>query len=214
MERRTDRSGRITTTRWRRGPAGAAIRRITGARLVEAIDAERRRVERDLHDGAQQRLAALALTLRSALAQAASRPDPALEAVLARALAELETSLAELRDLARGIYPAILTQRGLAAAVTSLAERAPLPVTVSVEPGRHPVPIETTAYFVVCEALTNVARHARATAVAVAVGVVAGRLVVEVGDDGVGGADVARGTGLAGLAERVAALGGRLTVES
>ena len=186
----------------------------TGARLVEAIDAERRRVERDLHDGAQQRLVSLGLTLRSALAQAASRPDPALEACLTQALAELQAGLAELRELAQGIYPAILTQRGLAAAVTSLADRAPLVVEVAVEPGRHPVAIETTAYFVICEALTNAARHARASAAAVTVGLVPGRLVVEVADDGIGGADVARGTGLVGLADRVAALGGRLMVES
>jgi signal transduction histidine kinase len=185
------------------------------ARIAASADAERRRLERDLHDGAQQRFVLLSLTLGSALQQLGQRPDePALRATLARAADELRTGLGELRELARGIHPAALTERGLAAAVESLAARMPIPVHRAVAEERWPPAAEAIAYFVVSEALTNVARHARATAAHVTVARAGGRLVVEVSDDGIGGADPARGTGLSGLCDRLRAAGGALSVES
>jgi signal transduction histidine kinase len=186
--------------------------RASRARIVEAADAERRRLERNLHDGAQSRLVALALLLRSARNRAT---DPALAATLDQAQEELQTSLAELRELARGIHPAVLSQRGLEPALEALATRAPVPVTLEVDVGgRLPHTHETAAYFVVSEALVNVAKYARASHATVAVRRVDGRVSVEVADDGVGGADPAGGTGLRGLADRVAALDGTLAVES
>jgi signal transduction histidine kinase len=187
--------------------------RASRARIVEAGDAERRRLERDLHDGAQSRLVALALLLRSAQARAAR--DPELEALLARAQEELQTSLNELRELARGLHPAVLTERGLEPALQSLVSRAPVPVTVEAQDeGRLPGPVESAAYFVVSEALANVAKYAEATHATVAVRRVDSRVTVEVSDDGVGGADAAHGSGLRGLADRVAALDGTLSLES
>ncbi len=187
--------------------------RASRTRLVEAGDAARRKLERDLHDGAQSRLVALALTLRAARRRADD--DAELAAILDGAQEELQTSLAELRELARGIHPAVLTERGLEAAVQTLVARAPVPVTVEAEgTGRLPAPVESAAYFVVSEGLANVAKYANATQASVAVRCNSDRLTVEVADDGVGGADTANGSGLRGLADRVAALDGTLTLES
>jgi signal transduction histidine kinase len=186
--------------------------RASRARLVEAGDAARRRLERDLHDGAQSRLVALALLLRSARRRAGE--DAELAALLDRAQEELRTSLAELRELARGIHPAVLTERGLAPALQSLVARAPVPVTVEACAARLPGPVESAAYFVVSEALANVAKYAGATHASVTVEQTNGTLTVEVADDGVGGADLARGSGLRGLEDRLAALDGTLSLES
>ena len=184
------------------------------ARIVEAADTERRRLERNLHDGAQQRLVSLALHLR--LIRATLRRDPeAAETLLSQADTELGHALDELRELARGIHPAVLTDRGLTAALDALAERAPLPVELARIPaGRLPDPIEAAIYYLVAEAITNVAKYAGATHASVAVERSNGIATVVVSDDGVGGADPGRGSGLVGLADRVEALGGRLHVES
>ncbi|MCC6223646.1 MAG: hypothetical protein IT201_09185, partial [Thermoleophilia bacterium] len=170
--------------------------------------------ERNLHDGAQQRLVSLALSLR--LAGARVRSDPAgTEELLATAGDELALALGELRELARGIHPAILTDRGLGPALEALAARSPVPVEVALPTGeRLPGPIEAAAYFVVSESLANVAKYAGASAASVRVARDGGLLLVEVADDGAGGADPARGSGLRGLADRVEALDGRLAVES
>jgi signal transduction histidine kinase len=187
--------------------------RASRARLVEAGDAARRRLERDLHDGAQSRLVGLALLLRTARRKAAG--DGELADLLDRAQEELQTSLAELRELARGIHPAILTDRGLAPALQALVSRAPVPVTVEAEvEERLPAPVESTTYFVVSEALANVAKYAQATHATVAVRRANGHVDVAVSDDGVGGADLGRGSGLRGLADRVAALDGTLSLDS
>jgi signal transduction histidine kinase len=184
------------------------------ARLVEVSIGERRRLERDLHDGAQQRLVALSLQL--ALARRKLGSDAATaERLLDAARGELDRALEELRELARGIHPAILTDRGLGAAIEALAERAPLPVDLFEMPqDRLPPAVEAAAYFVVAESLTNVAKYAGAGHAVVRVGREDGYAVVEVRDDGVGGADPAAGTGLRGLADRLAALDGRLEVHS
>ncbi|HWM10311.1 MAG TPA: histidine kinase [Solirubrobacteraceae bacterium] len=183
------------------------------ARLVAAGDAARRRIERDLHDGAQQRLVSLSVTLN--LARKSAEPGTRTIELLDSAMTELTAGLAELRELARGIHPAVLTERGLDPALESLAARAPLPVTVTADvEERLPPAVEAAAYFVVMEALTNVAKYASARSAEVTVEQIDGRVVVGVRDDGIGGADPATGTGLAGLADRVAALGGRLSVES
>jgi signal transduction histidine kinase len=191
----------------------AALRR-SRTRIVEAGLAERRRLERNLHDGAQQRLVALSLTLRIAQNQIAKAPEKA-EAMVAAAQEELTRALEELRELARGIHPAVLSDRGLGPAVEALAVRSPLPVKVVEVPGeRLPEPVEAAAYFVIAEALTNVAKYANASAATVAVRRVNGHAHVEVRDDGVGGADPGRGTGLQGLADRVGALDGSLALDS
>ena len=187
--------------------------RASRARVVEAGDAARRKIERDLHDGAQSRLVALALTLRSARLKA----DPGSEVadLLDRSIAELQTSLKELRDLARGIHPAVLTERGLEPALESLAGRAPVPVTLNLPHGdRLPPPVESAAYFVASEALANVAKYSRASQATVTLARGASHVTVEVADDGVGGADVDRGSGLRGLEDRLAALDGTLELES
>ena len=187
--------------------------RASRARLVHAGDAARRRLERDLHDGAQSRLVGLALLLRRARMRAAG--DYELAGLLDEAQDELQTSLAELRELARGIHPAVLTDRGLEPALEALVSRVPVPVTVQAGvAGRLPGPVESAAYFVVSEALANVAKYAMATEATVLVRRDNGRVIVAVSDDGVGGADVARGSGLRGLADRVAALDGTLSVDS
>jgi signal transduction histidine kinase len=187
--------------------------RASRARIMHAGDAERRRLERDLHDGAQSRLVALALLLRSARIRA--NDDQELVAMLDRAQEELQTSLGELRELARGIHPAVLTDRGLEPALHALVARAPVPVALEVEANeRLPGPVESAAYFVVSEALVNVAKYAQATQATVAVRRMNGRVTVEVADDGVGGADAAGGSGLRGLADRVAALDGTLSLDS
>jgi signal transduction histidine kinase len=183
--------------------------RASRIRIVEAADAERRRVERDLHDGAQQRLVALAMRLQVAKQTTAGASD-----LLDEATAELESAIGEVRGLARGIHPTILTEAGLAAAVDALAERAPVPVRVDVGDQRYERQVESTAYFVVAEALTNVARYASATEARVVIREEDGRLVVTVTDDGHGGADVAAGTGLRGLADRLGAVGGTLSLAS
>jgi signal transduction histidine kinase len=183
------------------------------ARLVEASDSERRRVERDLHDGAQQRLVTLALRLQVAR-ERASVPDQELLSMLGDASAELDAALEELRELARGIHPAILTRSGLAAAVTALAERSAVPVTVAVGTGRCSPASEATAYFVIAEALTNTARYASANDARIEAECRDGELQVRVVDDGVGGAAIGRGSGLGGLRDRVTAVGGTLVVDS
>ena len=188
--------------------------RASRARIVTATDAERRRVERDLHDGAQQRLVTLSLEL-GRLRAAAQAADPGLVAGLGELSRELESAIEELRELARGILPPILTDAGLEAAVESLALRAAVPVKADVDlPARLPPAIESTAYFVIAEALANVARHARASHASIRVGLRDGSVIVEVADDGVGGAHAGRGSGLQGLSDRVGALGGTLIVES
>jgi signal transduction histidine kinase len=175
---------------------------------------ERRRLERDLHDGAQQRLVSMALNMR--LARAKLRSDPAgAEQLLSGASDELEAALGELRELARGIHPAVLSDRGLDPALENLAHRAPVPVELKSLPGeRFPEAVELAAYFVVSEALTNVAKYAQATHAVVGLERHNSRLVVQVSDDGVGGADPNEGTGLRGLADRLAVIEGRLDVES
>jgi signal transduction histidine kinase len=171
-------------------------------------------LERDLHDGAQQRLVALALNLKLARSSLESDPQGASE-LLDDAIAELTEATAELRELARGIHPAVLTDRGLEAAVTALASRAAVPVEVKSLPDeRLAPPVEATAYFVVAEALTNVARYSQASHAEVEIKRENGSLVVEVRDDGVGGADPAQGSGLRGLADRVGAVDGRIAVQS
>jgi signal transduction histidine kinase len=184
------------------------------SRIIEAADAERRRIERDLHDGAQQRLVALALTLRMAEKRSADGHSDAAELVR-QAGDEAALALKELRDLARGIHPAILTNRGLPAALDDLAARASVPVQVIEAPSeRLPDAVEATAYFVVSECLVNVDKHAQATAATVSVVPRDGQLVVTVSDDGLGGAGVDGGSGLQGLEDRVGALEGTLRVES
>jgi signal transduction histidine kinase len=184
------------------------------ARIVTAGDVERRRLERNLHDGAQQRLVALALSLRVALARLDSDPAAA-RATLEDARDEVALALEELRELARGLHPAVLTDHGLRAAVEMLAGRAPVPVEIAEVPGdRLPEPVEAAAYYLIAEALTNVAKYARASAVRVRVAADDAGVLVEVSDDGIGGADPAGGSGLRGLADRVEALGGSLDVVS
>jgi PAS domain S-box-containing protein len=188
--------------------------RASRARMVQAADEARRRLERDLHDGAQQRLVGLALDLRLARSRMDSAPDEAAR-LLEEATDELAAATKELRELARGIHPAVLTEGGLEPALRTLVTRAALPTVLTVAAAaRHAPPIEVTAYFTVAEALTNVARYADATEVEVELSYDDGSLIVEVRDDGRGGADAAGGTGLRGLADRVAALDGRLDIHS
>jgi signal transduction histidine kinase len=183
------------------------------ARIVEAGDAERQRLERNLHDGAQQRLVTLSLMLRLAEARLAEDPQHTAR-LLEDARDELAAALAELRELAHGIHPAVLSDCGLEVALQGVATRTPLPVELAFELERRlPEPVEVAAYYVVCEALTNAVKHAWATGVDVRVAAGNGSATIEVRDDGTGGADV-RGAGLRGLADRVEALGGRLHLES
>jgi signal transduction histidine kinase len=183
------------------------------ARLVDAFEIERRRIERDLHDGAQQRL--VALTMQLGLARLELPADSPAGEPLAKAHDLARQALTELRELIRGVHPKILADRGLAAAVRDVAGRSPVPVDVEIElPARLPEPIEVTAYFVVVEALANVAKHSAATRAAVTASVVRERLLVRVHDNGVGGADPAGGTGLAGLVDRVAAVDGTVALSS
>ena len=187
--------------------------RASRARIVEAGDAERRRLERNLHDGAQQRLVALSVALRLARSKLTSDPEEA-ERVLSSAEAELREALAELRELARGIHPAAL-DRGLEPALRALTVREPVPAELSYRLAeRLPRTVEAAAYYVVAEALTNTAKYANATAAEVDVSRVDGRAIVRVADDGVGGADISRGSGLRGLRDRVEALDGTLRVDS
>jgi signal transduction histidine kinase len=181
---------------------------------VQAAYRERRRVERDLHDGAQQRLVSLAYSLGLALSRLGPGESPQLEASLVRASEDVRTALVELRALAQGIHPAVLTQVGLGAALESLAEQMPLPVDVEVPRRRYPPVVEATAYFVASEALANVAKHSGATMASVAITEGDGHLAVTVSDNGVGGADPASGSGLTGLVDRVAAVEGRVQIDS
>jgi signal transduction histidine kinase len=183
------------------------------ARIVAAGDDARRKLERNLHDGAQQRLVSLSLSLR--LIQGQLRKDPeAAEGLLDRSREELAQALEELRELARGIHPAVLTDRGLEAALEALAARSPLPVEIDGPDGDLPPPVEAAAYYVVSEALANVTKYAQASLVKVTVGRTNGYALVEVADDGVGGADPTRGSGLRGLSDRLASLSGKLDVDS
>ncbi|MFD9687139.1 sensor histidine kinase [Kitasatospora sp. NPDC059088] len=184
------------------------------ARLVDAFEAERRRIERDLHDGAQQQLVALSMTLGLAELELRGR-EPAAAELVTRARGEARRALEQLRTLVRGIHPQVLTDHGLPAAVAELALRHPVPVTVDIDlPHRLPGPVETAAYFTVTEALTNAAKHSGAGEVDVAARLEDGKLVLLVTDNGRGGADPAAGAGLQGLADRVAILRGRLIVTS
>jgi signal transduction histidine kinase len=183
-------------------------------RIVEAGDAERRRLERNLHDGAQQRLVSLAVVLGHVEATFDEDPEAA-RGLLQSARAELALALDELRELARGIHPAILSDRGLGPALEALVGRAPLPVLLELPScERLPERVEAAAYYLVAEALTNAARHARASVVTVRVSTAGGRVRIVVSDDGKGGADARRGSGLRGLADRVEALGGHLRMDS
>jgi signal transduction histidine kinase len=183
------------------------------ARIVEAADAARRRIERDLHDGAQQRLVSLALSLRHL--ESSLEPDSPALRELAVARAELDAALEELRELARGIHPSILTDRGLGAALAAVAGRSTVPVELDLDScGKLPLSVQTTAYFVVAEALTNASKHADSDRIEVRVAAGEGHTTVEVRDNGGGGAHPARGSGLSGLTDRVSALGGTLEIES
>jgi signal transduction histidine kinase len=183
------------------------------ARIVEAADAARRRIERDLHDGAQQRLVSLALSLRHL--ESSLEPDSQALRELAVARAELDAGLEELRELARGIHPSILTDRGLGAALAAVAGRSTVPVELDLDScGKLPLSVQTTAYFVVAEALTNASKHADSDRIEVRVAAGEGHTTVEVRDNGGGGAHPARGSGLSGLTDRVSALGGTLEIES
>ncbi len=198
----------------REAALGARVVELTRSRirLVNAFEAERRRIERDLHDGAQQRLVALTMTL--GLARLDIPPGP-LADQLAKAHQEAGAVLAELRELIHGIHPQVLTDFGLGAAVADAADRSPVPVDVDLElPGRLPRAVEAAAYFVVREALVNTARHSGASRAQVSGGHRDGRLVLRVRDDGRGGADPGAGSGLTGLADRVSVLDGRLSLSS
>ena len=189
----------------------AALQR-SRARVIDAADAERRRVGRDLHDGAQQRLAAVAALLKAA-ERRLERGDQPVD-VLRLASDELGAAQSELRDLARGLHPVALSERGLRSALESLTVGSEVPVTLDIDADELPDDVELAAYFIVCESLTNARRYAGADAVRVRVGPVADTLLVEIEDDGSGGADPTSGTGLRGLSDRVDALGGRIEVDS
>jgi signal transduction histidine kinase len=195
---------------------GARVTQLESSRAaaVDSAEAERRRIERDLHDGAQQRLVSLAMGLGAARRRLDDDPEVGRQMV-AEAHEDAKAALREIRDLVRGIHPVILEDRGLDAALSAVVARSPVPVALEVDVAeRPPATVESTAYFVVSEALTNVARHAGATRASVAIVRAGDRLVVEVHDDGCGGADPATGTGLAGLRNRVTGLGGTMHVVS
>ena len=191
--------------------------RASRSRIVAAADAERARLERDIHDGAQQRLLALMIQLRLAREALGADPNADLAPRLDQAMMDLRSATDELRELARGVRPAILADAGLGPAVRTLAERSSCPVELSIDlAGRLDAPVESAAYFVVAESLANVVRHASATVARVEISIEPdpGRVVVAVTDDGVGGASMDRGSGIRGLKDRVEALGGQLAVES
>jgi signal transduction histidine kinase len=175
---------------------------------VEAADEQRRRVVRDLHDGAQQRLVEAVMTLQLAQTRGEST------SLLAECIQHVRAAIAELRELARGIHPSILTHRGLAAAVEGLTDRASIPVFVQIPDDRYPPSVESAAYFIVAEALTNMAKHAKARTGHVRATSADGRLMLTIEDDGVGGARPYAGSGLSGLHDRISALNGTLTVDS
>ena len=211
----------VLCARWllaprRRDELGEQVRRVETRRAaaVDSAEAERRRIERDLHDGAQQRLVALAMGLGAARQRLESDPEGGARLV-ADAHEEAKAALKDIRDLVRGIHPVILEDRGLDAALSAVVARSPVPVTLDVAVAERPsATVESTAYFVVAEALTNVARHSHATRAKVAIARTGDRLIVEIRDDGVGGADPDRGTGLQGLRDRVTALGGTMHLVS
>lgn len=187
--------------------------RASRARLVDAFDAERRRIERDLHDGAQQRLVSLNVML--GLTALDAEPGSPVATRLAEAQEQVTLAVEELRELSRGVHPKALTDQGLAAAVENLAARSSLPVTVDIRlPHRLPLPVETAAYFAVAEALTNAVKHSGASGVEVQARLHTDVLTLSVRDDGTGGADPSAGTGLVGLADRIAAADGRFRVSS
>ncbi|MFI7438828.1 sensor histidine kinase [Nonomuraea indica] len=196
-------------------PESSELREVkrSRARLVDAFELERRRIERDLHDGAQQRLVALTMSL--GMARLDLPPDTPVSRLVGLAHDEAKQALAELRELIRGVHPQVLTDRGLPAAVRDVAGRSPVPVDVDLPlAARLPTGVEVTAYYVVSEALANVAKHSRATRATVSGRVRGGALLLEIHDDGRGGADPAGGTGLTGLADRLAVVGGRLSLSS
>jgi signal transduction histidine kinase len=200
--------------RWGLGQSKVAVLRETQARSVDIAMADRRQIERDLHDGAQQRLLALGMDLGMALEKFDSDPDGA-RGLVGDAHVELQRAIAELRNLARGIHPAVLTDRGLDAALSALAARSAVPVRLDVRLGeRPPASVEATAYFIVAEALTNAARYASAKRVDVSVRQNGSKLHIEVKDDGVGGAEKRAGGGLAGLADRANSVEGSLRISS
>lgn len=208
--------GRFLLTTDREKILQAELLRVESSRVaaVDSAEAERRRIERDLHDGAQQRLVALAMDLGAARERLETDPEEGRELV-ASAHEELKAAIRELRDLVRGIHPVILEDRGLDAALSAVVARAPVPVRLSVDLTSRPTPaVESTCYFFVSEALTNVARHAAATAAAVEIAQRGQRIVIEVRDNGVGGAALGRGSGLDGLRDRVVAMGGWMQVVS
>jgi signal transduction histidine kinase len=184
-------------------------------RIVEAGDAARRQIERDLHDGAQQRLVGLMLQIQLAKASLPSHADAGVNDMLDRAAIELGEAVKELRDLAHGIHPSVLTEFGLAAALESLARRSPIPISLDVALAREPEPmIATTAYFAIAEALTNAMKHARAESLSVTVGGNEQAIWIEITDDGIGGADLTGGTGVSAIVDRVATVGGAIRVAS
>ncbi len=199
--------------RVQRGAQVDELRQSQG-RLVEAADNERRRLERDLHDGAQQRLVTLLLSLQLAKAEVLHRSDPTTSHLLDQSIRSLRQALDELRNLARGIHPTILREAGVAPAIRTLAERCPIPVEVAGDLDRMEPRFEAALYFVAAEAITNAVKHSGAQCIWVELGRRAQWAVVEVSDDGVGGAELSRGSGLVGLSDRVAAVGGRLDVRS
>jgi signal transduction histidine kinase len=182
-------------------------------RIIDAADAERRRIERDLHDGAQQRMVSLALTL--GMIESRLGKDSELAPLVAEAREEAQAAVKELREIARGIHPALLSDRGLGPALEALASRAPVPVEVSGVPDEQlPPPVEAAVYFVTAETLTNVAKYAEACTATVGLTIDGDRLCLEISDDGVGGAGSTAGSGLAGLCDRIEALDGELTIDS
>jgi len=183
-------------------------------RIASAADDERRRIERNLHDGAQNRLLALALGLSAAQRRLGDEADPEVDRLLAASVEELQSTVEELRTLARGLHPTVLTEYGLAAALEALASRSPVPVQLNVFAERLPAQVEATAYFVASEALSNVVKHASATRASIAAAHEGGWLVIEIADDGRGGAHAGEGSGLQGIADRVEALGGRFQIAS
>ena len=213
-------AGHAELTRGLLGPVTLSerVRRLQESRrqVVDTASADLRRIERDLHDGAQARLVAVAMNLGMAKERLAAGETPDQAATMvAEAHDEVKQALTELRDLARGIHPAVLTDRGLDAALSAVAAKCTVPVAVAVDVPERPAPaIEGIAYFCVCELLVNVSKHSGASSAAVTVRRVGDRLFVDVYDDGVGGADPERGSGLAGLVERVEAVDGRLVLES
>jgi signal transduction histidine kinase len=206
---------RAAMTRAILAPADIALTEVLRSRerLVDGFEAERRRIERDLHDGAQQRLVALSMTL--GLARLHVTDGTTAADLLDQARAQTGLALTELRELIRGVHPHVLSDRGLAAALRDLAGRSPVPVDLDLDlPGRLPDGIEVTAYYAASEALTNVAKHSGAARARVAARITGGHLQLEITDDGAGGADPGRGTGLTGLADRVAVVGGRVLLSS